>query len=91
MVARPMWRGGKRLRRYFCASDPPARIGCNSVGITAEPLDELVTEAVLTRLDSPALARALSEKGRPKNGSEATLRALEEREAQLAEMWAAAN
>ena len=88
MVGRPVWRGGKRLRRYFCAADPPVRVGCNSVGIVAEPLEELVSEAGLVALDAPVVPKALSRKAEPKNGAEAALRALEGREAELASMWA---
>lgn len=57
MTARPVVRKGIRYRRYACAQD---RGGCGRVGIGAQPLEELVTEAVLIRLDSAEMASAMS-------------------------------
>jgi hypothetical protein len=63
--------------------------GCNRVGIIAEPTEDLVVEAILTRLDSPALRKAVARRKQPRNGTERQLRALESKEAELAELWAA--
>lgn len=46
---------GKRTRRYVCQSGPD-HLGCGKLTVVAEPLEELVTAAVLYRLDSPELA-----------------------------------
>ena len=54
MVARPR-AGGQR--RYACVKDNG---GCGRLTINAEPLEQLVTEAVLYRLDTPELAAALN-------------------------------
>ncbi len=78
-------RKGRTVRRYHCMAD---RGGCNGVGIIAAPVEELVTEAVLTRLDSPALRKAVARRSKPRNGAEKALRALEAKEAELGEMWA---
>lgn len=56
LVARPKAGG---LRRYICAKGP-GKPGCGGIAIMADPLEELIAEAVLYRLDTPALAAALS-------------------------------
>jgi site-specific DNA recombinase len=55
MVARPTADG---TRRYVCAKGP-GQGGCGRMSATAEPLEQLVTDAVLHRLDTPELAAAL--------------------------------
>lgn len=45
-------------RRYVCMGGPDHG-GCGKMTIVAEPLEELVTAAVLYRLDSPQLAEVL--------------------------------
>jgi site-specific DNA recombinase len=56
MVARPRDDGE---RRYFCAKGPGFS-GCGGTAILAEPLERFVAEAVLHRLDSPKLQRAVA-------------------------------
>ena len=56
LVARPR---GDGTRRYVCAKGPGLP-GCGRIAILAEPLEALVTEAVLYRLDTPELAEALA-------------------------------
>ena len=46
-------------RRYVCASGPDHG-GCGRLTVVAQPVEELVAEAVLYRLDSPELADALA-------------------------------
>lgn len=46
-------------RRYVCQSGPDHR-GCGGVTITADPVEQLVTNAVLYRLDSHELAATLA-------------------------------
>jgi site-specific DNA recombinase len=71
-------------RKYSC---PPKPEGCNGVAIVAEPLEELVTEAVLLRLDSPALAVAMAEAAEgDDDAAEATV--LQTRLDELADMFA---
>jgi DNA invertase Pin-like site-specific DNA recombinase len=87
LVSRPRDDGA---RRYVCASGPNSG-GCGKVTIIADPLEQYVVEAVLHRLDSPELPRAL-------NGSVSTDPAGEEWQAEveraqeqldeLAQMWA---
>ncbi|EFG79826.1 resolvase, N-terminal domain protein [Mycobacterium parascrofulaceum ATCC BAA-614] len=50
-----------RVRRYVCLSGPDQG-GCGRLTVVAHPVEELLTDAVLTRLDSPALADALAGK-----------------------------
>jgi DNA invertase Pin-like site-specific DNA recombinase len=61
LVARPR---GDGTRRYVCAKGPGLP-GCGGIAILAEPLERLITEAVLYRLDTPELAAALA--GAPSN------------------------
>ena len=55
---------GTHQRRYRCKGrDSFARVvGCGKVFRDATALDEFITEAVLTRFDSPDIARALTPK-----------------------------
>lgn len=77
-------------RRYVCSSGPDHG-GCGRLTIVAAPVEELVTDAVLFRLDTQALADTLA--GRS-NGDEAiaalseALSADREQLAELAAMWA---
>jgi site-specific DNA recombinase len=87
LVSRPRDDGA---RRYVCASGPNFG-GCGKTTIMAETLEQYVVEAVLHRLDSPELPRAL-------NGRVSTDPAGEEWQAEvergqeqldeLAQMWA---
>lgn len=56
LVARPR---GDGSRRYVCAKGPGLP-GCGGIAILADPLEELITEAVLYRLDTPEIAAALA-------------------------------
>jgi DNA invertase Pin-like site-specific DNA recombinase len=62
----PLWTSARndaygRTPRYACIKRPGAP-GCGATTVVAEPLDELITEAVLHRLGTKAMARALSRK-----------------------------
>jgi site-specific DNA recombinase len=46
-------------RRYVCLSGPDHG-GCGRLTVVAEPVEDLITDAVLYRLDTPELADALS-------------------------------
>jgi DNA invertase Pin-like site-specific DNA recombinase len=49
-------------RRYVCLSGPDHR-GCGGLTVVAPPLEELVTDYALYRLDSPAVADAIAGRG----------------------------
>jgi Site-specific recombinases, DNA invertase Pin homologs len=55
LVARPRSDG---TRRYICPKGP-GLAGCGRIAVLSEPVEELVTEAVLYRLDTPELAASL--------------------------------
>jgi DNA invertase Pin-like site-specific DNA recombinase len=63
LVARPR-SGGRRC--YVCTGGPGFH-GCGKIRVLAEPLEEVVTEALFEALDSPKVARALAS---PKKGSD---------------------
>lgn len=50
-------------RRYVCLSGPDHG-GCGRLTVVAEPVEDLITYAVLYRLDTPQLAEALSGRAR---------------------------
>ena len=55
--------------RYVCRSGPDHG-GCGGIHVTAEPLELLIADAVLYRLDTPELATALTgSKGKDKNAA----------------------
>jgi len=56
LVARPR---GDGARRYICAKGPGLP-GCGGIAILSDTLERFIVEAVLHRLDSPALAAALA-------------------------------
>jgi site-specific DNA recombinase len=49
------------VRRYVCMSGPDQG-GCGRLTVIAQPVEDLLTDAVLTRLDSPQLAEVLAGK-----------------------------
>lgn len=49
----------KNSRRYVCLSGPDHG-GCGRLTVVAEPVEELITDAVLYRLDTPELADTLA-------------------------------
>jgi len=58
----------RRSRRYVCLSGPDHG-GCGRLTVVSEPVEALISEAVLTRLDSRELADALSGRSRQRPGS----------------------
>lgn len=83
LMARPVYRKGHRYPRFHCSID---RGGCNRVGIASGPLDDLITEAVVLRLDGPALAHAIVRRTEAARGSVELERAIAEDEAALEEL-----
>lgn len=77
-------RDGSKVRQYSCKRGPGFG-GCGRVHQLADPLDQLVSEAVLVALDSPGLGAAL--RARSQNGQEAELLArLQAGESRLAQL-----
>ena len=77
-------------RRYVCSSSPDHG-GCGRLTVVAGPLEEWIAEAVLIRLDSPAMDDAMA--GRAAADSRQTaliseLHADEEQMQELAQLWA---
>ena len=86
MVARPREDGS---RRYVCATGP-GNVGCGKTFQLAEPLEQLIKEAILYRLDSPDFAHTLAVKASDDLGSaelELELEADRHRLDELAEMY----
>jgi len=79
MVARPRADGA---RRYFCAKGP-GFAGCGRMAILSEPLEALIAEAVLHRLDTPGLKRALVQQATQDDEAEALQRQIDEARADL--------
>lgn len=50
----------KNERRYGCGMLTTANVPCGGVYIKAEPLEAFITDIVLMRLDSPAIAHAIA-------------------------------
>ena len=76
-------------RRYACRSGPGIP-GCGRMAMLAEPLEAIVAEAVLTRLDSPELAVALSSAGDNVEGADSLRTALSNdrtRMDELVKLW----
>jgi site-specific DNA recombinase len=60
--------GDKRRRRYQCRhfdGNTGLKTGCGRISRLAEPVEQLVTEAVLYRYDSEGMAQAYEQLGRP--------------------------
>lgn len=65
--------------------------GCGGNSIMATPLEELVIEAVMLRLDTPELAKAIAGVGNEDDDAGNELADVETRMAELAEMFAAGD
>jgi site-specific DNA recombinase len=74
-----------RVRRYVCLKGPDHG-GCGRLTVVAEPVEQLLTEAVLTRLDSPHLAKALAGKSSKDRDVAALAAAVEADQARLDEL-----
>ncbi|HUO69293.1 MAG TPA: recombinase family protein [Solirubrobacteraceae bacterium] len=81
LVSRPTADG---TRCYVCAKGPGSG-GCGRLSVRADPLEEFVVHAVLYRLDSPEMARALNGSAEDHDAERVRLE-VEEARAQLAEL-----
>lgn len=82
--------GNRNRRRYVCSSSPDHG-GCGRLTVVAEPVEEWLTEAVLLRLDTPAMGDALAGRAAADERHAAVLSDLDADQTQmreLAEMWA---
>jgi site-specific DNA recombinase len=79
LVARPR---GDGERRYLCAKGPGFS-GCGGTAILAEPLESFVAEAVLHRLDSPRLQRAVARTLSTEHDAEVVQQELEQADTEL--------
>jgi site-specific DNA recombinase len=89
LVARPR---SDKSRCYVCATGPGFS-GCGKIRVLAEPLEALVVEAVMLRLDSPDLAKVIAELAHEPEGEDLgqAITEGENRLAELAEEWASGN
>jgi site-specific DNA recombinase len=74
-----------RVRRYVCLKGPDHG-GCGRLTVVAEPVEALLTKAVLTRLDSPHLAEVLAGKSSPDHDVAALAASVEAHQARLDEL-----
>ena len=72
-------------RRYVCSSSPDHG-GCGKLTIVAAPVEEWIAEAVLMRLDSPAMADALAGRAAADDRHSALLSELQSDQALMAEL-----
>lgn len=77
--------GERRRRRYVCSSSPDHG-GCGKLTVVAEPVEEWLTEAVLYRLDTPAMADTLTGRAAADERHSALLTTLEGDRAQMLEL-----
>jgi DNA invertase Pin-like site-specific DNA recombinase len=82
LVARPRTDG---TRRYVCAKGP-GLAGCGRTAVNAAPVEELIVEAVLYRLDTPELAATLAGAAREDTETAAAQESLAADQAQLNEL-----
>lgn len=88
LVSRPRPDG---TRRYVCPTGEPHN-GCGGCAVLADPIERLIAELVLYRLDSPALARSMQRAQRTDDAAEGAsteLKAALARQDELAAMFAA--
>jgi hypothetical protein len=72
-------------RRYVCASGPDHG-GCGRLTVVADPLERMIADAVIWRLDTPALADALAGKAAADEQIAAVAERLSDDKAQLDEL-----
>jgi hypothetical protein len=77
-------------RAYICRK-APGFDGCSRLAMVADPLEDLIIEAVLRLSDSPEFAEARARRDAPDDddGAAEEITAAQARLAELAEMWAA--
>ena len=76
---------GKQTRRYVCLSGPDHG-GCGHLTVTALPVELLIADAVLYRLDTPELADVLAGRSSADARTQELTRALDQTNEQLEEL-----
>lgn len=75
---------------YVCVNDP-SKQGCGGISVKAETIEQFISEAVIVRLDTPALAKYVADEEKRLQGRERVLEtvgALEAQQSELATAWA---
>lgn len=72
-------------RRYVCQAGPD-HFGCGRLTVVADPVERLIADAVLHRLDSPQMADALAGKASSDERTAVLSQTLEEDEGQMKEL-----
>jgi site-specific DNA recombinase len=77
-------------RRSYCCSSGPDKGGCGGVRTIAEPLEDVVVEAVMLAVDSPDLARIVTRqnKATDDNDDAAELERANAKLSELSRLWA---
>ena len=73
-------------RRYVCLSGPDHPGGCGRLTVVAAPLEQLVADAVIYRLDTPELADTLAGRAAATTGSDTAAEELAEDRRRLDEL-----
>jgi len=84
--------GGQRHNPYYLCKRRPNSVACGHVAMNGTALDRIITEAVLTRLDSPEFVAAVAKRDRTTNGADDLVTVLtsdRDRLEELGRLWAA--
>jgi hypothetical protein len=73
-------------RRYACMSGPDHKGGCGRLTVVADPLERLVADAVLYRLDTPDLADTLAGRHSTDTRTQELSQAVDDAQEQLEEL-----
>ncbi len=83
LVSKPRHYPSGIVGTYRCR--PARQGGCNGVVIVADPLEQLITDQVIRRVESPAFAKALRSRAGVDRSAMATIAAIEAQRDELAE------
>jgi hypothetical protein len=91
LTSKPHWYGrkdsGRMVRVYACRTNADPRLaGCGGVTVKAEPVEELVTDAVIATIEAPAFARSLQRRATSSPKAVADAQAIEDRLARYEHM-----
>jgi DNA invertase Pin-like site-specific DNA recombinase len=79
----------EHTRRYVCISGPDHEGGCGRLTVVADPLERLIADAVLYRLDTPELADALAGRNSADHRTQELSAIVDQAQEQLEELAAA--
>jgi site-specific DNA recombinase len=60
LCGHPLTHSTRSDARYYACNSGPGRAACGRIGIKAEPIEQAIVEAVMVRLDSPALDKEVT-------------------------------